>query len=241
MTEPVTKTIFVNCPASKLYRFLANAENWPRWAVHNILAVRPDGDGWWSMDTPRGPGRLRIRTGERQGIIDHEFIDAQGGRWDVPARVVAAGCGSLVILTLTKPGPMPTDLFEIGMTQLDDELATLKRVVEAGDDETVNPPTQKPRPVGGVKRVKVQSGMNDPFEALFAQLQSRVQDSGPGAVYYDLFRSRTDPQTYFVLEKYDGPASWEAHQHADYGTVYFPQIRAILDDISVEYFDEIGE
>jgi hypothetical protein len=46
MTEPVTKTIFVQCPVKKLFDFLVNAENWPRWAVHNVLAVRPGSDGW---------------------------------------------------------------------------------------------------------------------------------------------------------------------------------------------------
>jgi hypothetical protein len=35
-----------------LFDFLVNAENWPRWAVHNVLAARPRGDGWWLMDTP---------------------------------------------------------------------------------------------------------------------------------------------------------------------------------------------
>lgn len=52
---------------------------------------RPAGSGgWWLMDTPRGPGRLRIRPDERTGILDQELIDAQEGRWIVPTRVVAS-------------------------------------------------------------------------------------------------------------------------------------------------------
>jgi hypothetical protein len=46
MTEPVTKTIFVQCPVKKLFDFMVNAENWPRWAVHNVQAVQPGSDGW---------------------------------------------------------------------------------------------------------------------------------------------------------------------------------------------------
>ena len=240
MTETVTKTIFANCPASKLFRFLANAENWPQWAIHNVLAIRPGNDGWWLLETPQGPGRLRIRANERQGILDHEFIDAQECRWDVPARVVAVEDGSLFMLTLRKPGPMPTDVFEIGMKLLDEELAVLKRVVEDDSGGTADSSTLEIQPVGGVKRVKVKNGMNDSFEAMFAELQAKVRESEPGTVYYDLFGSRTDPDRYFVLEKYQSHEAWVFHQQSPHGNILFPQIRVVLDDLSVEYFDELG-
>ncbi len=133
MTEPVTKSVFVCCPAKRLFGFLANAENWPRYAIHNILAVRPGPDGYWLMDTPRGPGRLRIMADERTGVLDHEFIDAQEGRWLVPARAVPVGHNSVFMLTLTKPDRMPAEAFEAGMKLLDDELRTLKSLLEGAD------------------------------------------------------------------------------------------------------------
>lgn len=130
MTEPMTKTVFVKCPVKKLFDFLANAENWPRYAIHNVLAVRPGNDGWWLMDTPRGPGRLRIRPDERTGVLDHELIDAGEGRWVVPARVVAVGESALLLMTFAKPGSMPDAMFQIGMKLLDEELETLKAILE---------------------------------------------------------------------------------------------------------------
>jgi hypothetical protein len=130
MTEPVTKTVFVKCPAKKLFYFLANAENWPRYAVHNVLAVRPGSDGWWLIDTPRGPGRLRIGPDERTGVLDHEFIDAGEGRWVVPARVVPVGEGSLCVMTFAKPDALPDEAFRHGMRLLDEELETLKRLLK---------------------------------------------------------------------------------------------------------------
>lgn len=130
MTEPVTKTVFVKCPVKKLFDFLANAENWPRYAIHNVLAIRPDSGGWWLMDTPRGPGRLRIMPDERTGVLDHEFIDASEGRWVVPTRVVSVGEGSLCLMTFAKPGSMPDAMFQIGMKLLDEELETLKAILE---------------------------------------------------------------------------------------------------------------
>jgi quinol monooxygenase YgiN len=95
--------------------------------------------------------------------------------------------------------------------------------------------------VGGFKRVRVKEGQNESFESLFSELQAQVRECEPGTVYYDLFRSRTDQQGYFVLEKYESREAWEAHQHSAHGKVLFPQMRAILDELSVEYFDGQGD
>lgn len=92
--------------------------------------------------------------------------------------------------------------------------------------------------VGGIKTIVVQEGQEEAFEALFAELRAIVlQDAGN--LYYDLYKSRTVPRGYVVLEKYVDAASWQAHQHADYGKEYFPKIRAMLEEIEVEYFDEV--
>ena len=130
MSEPVTKTVFVRCPVPKLFDFLADAGNWPRYAFHNILAVRPGTDGWWVMDTPRGIGRLRIEPDRRTGVLDHVFVDAGEGRWVVPARVVSAGNGAVYLMTFTKPGPLSDEAFQIGMRLLDEELHRLKAILE---------------------------------------------------------------------------------------------------------------
>jgi quinol monooxygenase YgiN len=243
MTEPVTKTIFVQCPVKKLFDFLVSAENWPRWAVHNVLAVRPGSDGWWLMDTPRGPGRLRIRPNERTGVLDHEFIDTQEGRWSVPTRVVAISEGALLLMTFTKPDSLPDEAFRMGMRLLDEELEMLKRLLETSEPL----PTMARMPhagqspgIGGFKRVRVKEGQRASFESMFGELQARVRESEPGTVYYDLFRSRTDPLGYFVLEKYESREAWEAHQHSTHGRVLFPQMRAILEELAVEYFNEQG-
>ena len=244
MTVPVTKTVFVKCPAKKLFDFLANAENWPRWAVHNVQAVRPSSDGWWLMDTPRGPGRLSIRPDARMGVVDHEFIDAQEGRWTVPTRVVAVGDGALLLMTFAKPDALPDEAFRQGMRLLDEELETLKRLLDSGEPlpTTAKPSHTEPSTeIGGFKRVRVKEGQKASFEVLFGELQAKVRESEPGTVYYDLFRSRTDPLGYVVLEKYESREAWETHQHSPHGKVLFPQIRAILEEIAVEYFDGQGD
>lgn len=135
MVLPVTKTVTINRSAASVFAFLARGENWPRFAIHNIFSIRPDREGDWIIGTPRGTGRLRLKTTASFGIVDHEFIDAQEGRWEVPARVVPTGNASVFMMTLTKPEPMSEQDFQQGMLLLDEELATLKQLLEASHDE----------------------------------------------------------------------------------------------------------
>lgn len=132
MTLSVTKTIQIARPAADAYTFLADPATMPSWAIHNVKSIRPLGNGRWEMDTPRGKGSLIPHYQESTGILDHDFIDAGEGFWQVPARIVSAGPSeSVYIITLNKPDGMPADAFQGGMTLMDEELAALKACIEA--------------------------------------------------------------------------------------------------------------
>lgn len=136
MVLPVTKTVVINRSPAEVFAFLADGKNWPRFAIHNVFSAQPGrNEGEWIIDTPRGPGELHLKPVASYGIVDHVFVDAQEGRWNVPARVVPAGEGSVFMMTLTKPEPMTEQDFQKGMTLLDEELATLKRLLEASSLE----------------------------------------------------------------------------------------------------------
>lgn len=130
MTQPVTKTVFINRRQQEVFAFLANGENWPRFAIHNIFSIQPSDEGDWIIETPRGPGRLRLKPVAEFGILDHEFIDAQEGRWEVPARVVSVNGASVFMMTLNRPQPMPESEFFKGMQLLDEEMTALKQILE---------------------------------------------------------------------------------------------------------------
>jgi quinol monooxygenase YgiN len=136
------------------------------------------------------------------------------------------------MMTFSKPDTLPDEAFRQGMRLLDEELETLKRLLESSeqipDRQNVPQAGQSPG-VGGFKRLRVKEGQQAAFESLFGELHAKLRDSEPGTVSYDLFRSRTDPQDYVVLEKYESREAWEAHQ-----------LRAILEELAVEYFDEQG-
>jgi quinol monooxygenase YgiN len=93
--------------------------------------------------------------------------------------------------------------------------------------------------VGGLKTVQVKVGHEGEFERLFKELREIMRAQEPDCIIYSLLKSRTKTGVYIVHEQYRDQAALDAHQKASYGAVYFPQMRAIIDSISVEYFDGI--
>jgi hypothetical protein len=127
----VTKSVTIDRPAAAVHAFLADAANWPQWAVINVLAVEPSADpGWWKITTAQGPGEIRIRADAATGVLDHDFRDP-GGVWAVPARVVANGRGAEFSMTLFQPDGLDDEEFDRHLALVETEFATLKRVLES--------------------------------------------------------------------------------------------------------------
>lgn len=126
----VTKAVAIDRAPEKVFAFLADAANWPSWAVVNVLGVaRDDEPGWWRMETPRGPGRLRIAAEAERGLLDHEFVSDEA-HWQVPARVVANGRGALFMMTFFQPKGFTDPFFDRQIALVDRELDTLKSILE---------------------------------------------------------------------------------------------------------------
>ncbi len=109
-----TKTTAIACPPTKAFTFLADQSTWPKWATH----------------VTRG-GQITTKSDAASGVIDHSFVDDSGATWHVPGRVVAVGAGSVVILTFIKPAQLADAQFAQVMRHIDEELAALKRLLEA--------------------------------------------------------------------------------------------------------------
>lgn len=79
----------------------------------------------------QGASVLQIRGVEDFRILDHDFIDAQEGKWTVPPRIDPVSTESLFLMTLEKPAGMPDESFERGLNELDDELTLLARICQS--------------------------------------------------------------------------------------------------------------
>jgi quinol monooxygenase YgiN len=93
--------------------------------------------------------------------------------------------------------------------------------------------------VGGLKIVQVKAEHRVEFERLFAELRAEMRKHEPGCLLYSLLKSRTKPGAYIVHEQYRDQAALDAHQKSAHGARYFPQMRAVIEKIDVEYFDGV--
>ena len=119
----ITKTVSIDAPVERVFKYLADAANWPKWAIVNVKVVKPAGDAWWHMETPSGKAKLRIRPNAELGILDHDF-NAPEASWTVAARVVPNGSGCESSFT--------RQFFEEQLALVDRELAQLKSLMERG-------------------------------------------------------------------------------------------------------------
>ena len=112
-------TISIHAPFEKVNRFLAQPENFAKWAAGLGASLRKT-DGGWQADTPQGRINI-VFTGENPyGVADHHIRFDNGAELHVPMRAVANGGGTDVQFTLFH---LP------GMTG--EQLAEAKRLTDA--------------------------------------------------------------------------------------------------------------
>lgn len=93
--------------------------------------------------------------------------------------------------------------------------------------------------VGGLKIVQAKSGHEAEFERLFGEFREIMREKEPGCILYSLLGSKTKKGSYIVHEQYLDQAALDAHQKSPHGAVYFPRMRAVIENITVEYFDGV--
>ena len=83
--------------------------------------------------------------------------------------------------------------------------------------------------IGLIARLKVQEGKGPEFERAFKVLAAKVNsEEEPGNALYQLCRSRTDANSYVVLELYRDQAAVDAHAKTQHFTELFPNVRELL-------------
>ena len=94
--------------------------------------------------------------------------------------------------------------------------------------------------IGVIAVLKVQDGKNADFEAVFKNLAAKGRANEPGNLAYGCTKSRTDPNTYKVLELYADQDALTAHGQTDYFKAAGPGIGACLAGRpEIEYLDGI--
>jgi hypothetical protein len=106
-----SKSIAIAADAARTCAYLMNTDKWLQWT-----------------SVPRNG--LKIKGDAASGVLDHTFTDAAGNAWTVPGRVVPTAGGSVYVGVFTKPAALSDAQFAKVMSQVDEELAALKRALE---------------------------------------------------------------------------------------------------------------
>lgn len=82
--------------------------------------------------------------------------------------------------------------------------------------------------IGVIATLKVQDGKAAELESVFQGLAAEVRANESGNTLYQLCKSRTDANTYVVMEMYVDAAAIEAHRASDHFRAAGPKLGACL-------------
>lgn len=95
--------------------------------------------------------------------------------------------------------------------------------------------------IGIVATLRVKDGGAEGFEAVFRELAAAVRANEPDNIFYELCRSRTEPNTYKVLEMYRNDDALAAHRESAHFQAIVPKMGEFREGRpEVEYLDGIG-
>jgi hypothetical protein len=106
-----THTLELNAPKNKVFAFLSQIDNLPKWATQFCKQLKRDKRGQHKVVTPQGEIFFRIESDARTGVIDMFGGPSEREMAYWPARVVERpGHGSLFIFTAMQyPGVSDSD------------------------------------------------------------------------------------------------------------------------------------
>jgi len=124
-----TVTISINCLPSKIYDFVSSPSNLLKWGKTYCRSIK-ESNGEWMMETPQGQVKIRIAGKNEFGILDHYITPPDGKEVLIPMRVVPNGTGSEGIFTVfQQPGPTD-DGFSKDIGLVEQDLRSLRAVME---------------------------------------------------------------------------------------------------------------
>lgn len=94
--------------------------------------------------------------------------------------------------------------------------------------------------IGIVATLKIQPGKNAELESVAKELMAAVRKNEPGNRLYQFFKSKSDENTYVVMEIYDDAAAVEAHRNSEHFKTLGPKMGpAMAGRPDVQLFDAI--
>jgi len=123
-------SVAIRRPAAEAYAFLAQPENFAKWASGLAGSLRREGDEWIA-ETPEGRAVVRFSEPNSHGVLDHAVTLPRGVTVYVPLRVLPSGSGCELVLTLFRQPHMTDEQFAADEAWVMRDLAAAKRLLES--------------------------------------------------------------------------------------------------------------
>jgi uncharacterized membrane protein len=125
-------SVSIDRPPAEVYAFASDPANLPQWA-NGLSNSIEQVNGAWVAESPLGKVSIRFAARNAFGVLDHDVTLKSGVTVHNPMRVVANGDGSEVVFTLFRLPGVGEDAFAADAAAVEKDLATLKRLLEAGN------------------------------------------------------------------------------------------------------------
>ena len=129
MLNSDTQAISIDEKPEKVFGFLTNPNNLPRWAVGFARAVRED-HGRWFVTTNSGEIGLRIAADNGTGVIDFWMAPEPGIEFLAASRVIPNGPATEYTFTQFRATGMSEEAFTSSIQAVKHELTVLKALLE---------------------------------------------------------------------------------------------------------------
>lgn len=124
-----TKTAHFEVPAKKLFEFLSDIENMPKWATSYVKEIRKEGDDY-KIITPAGELYEIVESNSEQLTIDMYCGPAKDQLWCWPSRVMSDNMGgSIFAFTCIKMPEQDDKEFHAQICELDKEFENIRKLV----------------------------------------------------------------------------------------------------------------
>jgi hypothetical protein len=132
-TRSDTRAVTIDATVTKVFEFIANPANLPRWAVGFCRAIRRDQESpdRWIVTTAQGDVPIRYETSAAFGVIDFYLSPAPGVEAGAFSRVVPNGEGAEYVFTQFQAPGMPDEVFQGQVHALVEELQVLRGLIRA--------------------------------------------------------------------------------------------------------------
>jgi len=122
-------SVTINRSAVKVYEFVSNPENVPKWVAGLSGLIRRVNEEWIA-ESPMGTVKVKFAEKNKFGVLDHDVTLSSGAKFYNPMRVFPNNEGSELLFTVYRRPDVSDQEFAADAKAVEKDLAKLKTLLE---------------------------------------------------------------------------------------------------------------